>query len=88
MTQETDQEQEQDRQAIFDEIFSKLMDKFGEACQNEKITNAIAIAKHPDFDQPMVFYVAPHIIDAATLMATVLRQVKTQINNDLNTEAE
>jgi hypothetical protein len=86
MTQDVDQES--DRQAIFDETFSKLMDRFGEACQELGIKNAIAIAKADNFDEPMVFYVAPHIVDAAALMAKVLRQVKTEINNNLNTEAE
>ena len=79
---------EQDRQAIFDEKFQKVMDKFGEACMDEGITCAIAVAKHPEFDEPMVFYVAPHIVDAASLMAKVLRQIKTQVMNDLNTEGE
>lgn len=79
---------EQDRQAIFDETFAKLMDKFGESCMAEGITTAIAIAKHPKFEEPMVFYVGQHIIDPAALMATVLRQIKTQVLADLNTEAE
>lgn len=89
MDEAYDSEQEEpSRQAIFDEKFERIMNKFGEACQNEGISTAIAIAKHPEFDEPMVFYVAPHIIDAAAMMAKVLRQIKTQVMNDLNTEAE
>lgn len=74
------------RQEIFEQTFNDLMNKFGEQCEKLDIPCAIAIAKHPDFEDPMVFYRAPHIVEAATMMAQVLRQVKSEILADLNTD--
>ena len=79
---------EQDHQVIFEQTFNDLMNKFGEQCQQHNIECAIAIAQHPNYDEPMVFYRAPHIFDAASLMAKILRQIKTELYDDLNTEDE
>jgi hypothetical protein len=78
--------QKNHRQDIFAETFENLMNGFGEACEKEGVEIAIAIAKHPDYEEPMVFYRAPHIVDAAKLMAEILRQIKGQIFTDLDTE--
>ena len=77
---------EDHRQDIFETTFERLMNGFGEACEKEGIEVAVAIAKHPKFEEPMVFYRAPHVVDAASLMADILRQIKGQLFNDLDTE--
>jgi glutamine amidotransferase PdxT len=64
------------------------MDGFGAACEAEGVTVAVAIAKHPDIEQPLVFYRAPHIVDAGTLMAAVLREIKTDLVISLDTEPQ
>ena len=76
------------RQDIFEATFKMLMNGFGAACEKEGVEVAIAIAKHPDFEEPFVFYRAPHIVDAASLMAKILRQVKSEIFSDLDTEPQ
>ena len=72
------------RQDIFDAQFQTLMDGFGEACETHHVETAIAIAKHPEKDEPIVFF-RGHLIDAATLAASVLRQIKRQLDEQLNT---
>jgi|GEM_PF-3486555 len=83
---ENSDSQENRRQDMFEETFQTLMNGFGEACEKEGVEVAIAVAKHPDFKQPMVFYKAGHIVDAASLMAEILRQIKTELFADLDTE--
>ena len=78
--------QEPNRQEIFEQTFNNLMNGFGEQCEKYDIPCAIALVKHPDFEDPMVFYRAPHIVDAAALMAQVLRQIKSDISADLDTD--
>ena len=77
---------EPSRQEIFEQTFNDLMNGFGKQCEQHDIQCAIAIAKHSDFEEPLVFYRAPHIVDAATLMAQVLRQVKNELYADLDTD--
>lgn len=78
---------EKSRQDIFEETFQSLMHPFGEACDEHGTTVSIAIAMHPDHEEPFVFYRAPHIVDAATLMASVLKSIKSQILEDLDTNS-
>jgi hypothetical protein len=78
---------EDSRQDIFDEQFQALMDGFGEACEEQNIEVAIAIAKHPSKEEPIVFF-RGHLVDAASLAAGVLRQIKQQVFEQLNTEAK
>ena len=77
-----------DSQKIFEQTFSKLMDGFGAACEAEGVKIAVAIAQHPKIEQPLVFYIAPHIVDAGALMATILREIKTDVNTSLDTEPQ
>ena len=77
---------ENHRQDIFEEKFQALMNGFGEACQKEGVNVAITIASHPELDQPIVFYRANHIAEAGALMAGVLRQIKSELFADLDTE--
>lgn len=79
---------ENHRQDIFEATFEKLMNGFGESCEKEGVEVAIAVARHPDFEEPFVFYRAPHIVDAASLMAQIMRQVKGQLLADLDTEPQ
>lgn len=81
-----DNESDQNRQDIFEQTFHSLMNGFGEQCEKHNIHCAVALAKHPDFEDPFVFYRAPHIVDAATLMAQILRQIKSELYADLNTD--
>lgn len=76
---------EQDRQAIFEERFSKLMNGFGEACETDNVEIAIAIAKHPEEGEPLVF-VRGGEYDCARLMAYVLKNMKQQIMAELDTD--
>ena len=79
---------ENHRQDIFETTFERLMNGFGEACEKEGVEVGVAICKHPDFEEPFVFYRAPHIVDSATLMAKILRQIKSQIYEDLGTDPQ
>lgn len=76
---------EERRQDIFDEGMQALMDGFGAACEEQGIEVAIAIAKHPQKEEPLVFF-RGHLVDASGLAAGVLRQIKQQIYDQLNTE--
>ena len=75
-------------QKIFEQTFSKLMDGFGEACEAEGVQVAVAIARHPEIEQPLVFYRAPHIVDAGALMAAILREIKTDVIASLDTDPQ
>ena len=75
-------------QEIFEQTFSKLMDGFGEACKAEGVKIAIAIAQHPEVEQPLVFFRAPHIVDAGALMAGVLREIKADVNASLDADPQ
>lgn len=79
---------EEHHQMMFDKTFSKLMDGFGKACEEEGVRIAVALVDHPKYDRPMVFYRAPHIVDAAALMAAILREVKTDVFTSLDTEPQ
>jgi hypothetical protein len=79
--------QENCRQDMFAETFDRLMNGFGKACEKEGVEVAVAIVKHPQHDQPFVFYKGNHIVDAASLMAEILRQIKEQIFADLDTDS-
>jgi hypothetical protein len=72
------------RQGIFDELFQSLMGGFGQACEENGVEVAIAIARHPQIKEPIVFY-RGHIVDAASLSADVLRQIKQEIYEQLST---
>ncbi len=77
--------QEDHRQDIFAAQFQALMDGFGADCEKNNVDLAIAIAKHPERDEPLVFF-RGHIADAAALAASVLRQIKQELFEQLNTE--
>ncbi len=74
-----------DNQAIFEERFSKLMNGFGESCESNNVEIAIAIAKHPNENEPLVF-VRGGEYDCARLMAYVLKSMKQQIMAELDTD--
>lgn len=70
------------RQAIFDERFATLTDGFGQACEQNNVKLAIAIAMHPDETQPMVF-IKGHQFDVAALMARILKILKEDLYSAL-----
>lgn len=82
-TQENDEE---NGQAIFEERFAAAMNQFREVFREMGIDSMITIAKHSEHDEPMVFFSTPHVVDAASLMAGVLRQIKTELYSELDTE--
>lgn len=75
----------EDRQAIFEERFTALMNGFGEACKANNVDIAVAIALHPKEQEPLVF-VRGDEYDSARILAYVLRSMKQQITEQLNTE--
>jgi hypothetical protein len=76
---------EADRQEIFDEHFNALMNGFGKDCEENDVNVAVAIADHPEEEQPVVF-VRGDLLSAAHLLATVLRNMKSQIMELIDTE--
>lgn len=76
----------EDRQRIFEERFATLMNGFGQACEENDVNIAVAIAIHPDEDEPIVFMRGGEY-DAARLLAYVLRRMKQQIATELDTDA-
>lgn len=71
------------RRDIFAERFSATMDGFGEACEKQGVTTAIAIAMHPEEDMPLVF-VRGHEYDVAVLLARMLRSMKEKLGSELD----
>jgi len=78
---------EKSRQEIFDKLSQDLMTKFGQICEEQGVQVALAVAKHPDVDEPVVFY-RGHIVDAASVTAGVLRQVKREVFQQLDTNPD
>lgn len=66
------------RQAIFDARFATLTDGFGQACEREGVTTAVAIAVHPDEPHPIIF-IRGHQYDAASLLARVMRAIRNEL---------
>ncbi len=79
----TQPDQSEDRQGIFDKRFAAIMDIFGEACQQQGITTAIAIAVHPTDNEPMIFLIG-HEFDVAALTGKVLRNLNHQLMSVLS----
>jgi hypothetical protein len=75
-------DRENHRQGIFDERFSALMDGFGAACEANNIELAVAIAIHPDEQNPLVF-MRGSLYENATLLAHFLRILKRKIREEL-----
>lgn len=75
------------KQAIFDERFNELTNGFGEACEKHGIKTAIAIAIHPQEEQPIVF-VRGHHYDVGVVLAAILRNIKEELISGLDTDTE
>ena len=71
------------RQDIFDARYQAVMEVFGKACVDNGVELAIAIAKHPLEQEPMVF-VRGHVYDAACLSSKFLKQFKQTVVEDLD----
>lgn len=70
-------------QGIFDELFSAVMNSFGEACEQKGIGAAIAIAEHPETKKPLVF-VRGHLFDVTALGIKVINQMRAQLLSELS----
>jgi hypothetical protein len=75
------------RQGIFDTRLTAVMTAFGDACDQHGIATAIAIAIHPDDEQPMLL-IRGHQFDATALAARVLRKLQTALIQELNGDQE
>lgn len=77
------------RQTIFDARFANLTDGFGQACEQEGVQTAIAIAIHPGEKHPIVF-LRGHEYDVTVLLSAIQRQLTRSLLAPLdpNYEAE
>jgi hypothetical protein len=71
------------RQDSFDARFAKLTNGFGQACEQEGVEIAIAIAIHPEEKHPIIF-MRGHQYDVGVLLADVLRQFSRRLIGPLN----
>lgn len=71
-------------QRIFAERFNALMNGFGEDCEANKVELAIAIAMHPEENEPLVF-IRGDEYNAARILAFVLKRLKANIMDELKT---
>ena len=78
-------DQKDTAQNIFDDLFHKLMDGFGKACEKEDVEIAFAVAVHPDHPNPIVFY-RGEMLDAMSLAASLLRDYKANLYARLDGE--
>ena len=74
-----------DRQDIFDVVFHRLMDGFGGDCEEHGVKLAFVVAVHPDKHNPMIFY-RGETIDVMSLLASILRDYKTSLYEQLDAE--
>ena len=74
-----------DEQRIFAERFESLTNGFNEACTNNNVDLAIAIAIHPESNRPVI-YARGHNYDIAALLANILRGLKMDLLKELDTE--
>lgn len=72
------------RQDSFDARFTALTDGFGQACEQEGVELAVAIAIHPNEEHPIIF-IRGHEYDAATIIASLLRNLTRRLLAPLNT---
>ncbi len=71
------------RQDSFDARFERLTDGFGQACEQDGVETAIAIAIHPEEKRPIVF-MRGHQYDVAVLLADILREFSRRLIGPLN----
>ncbi len=70
-------------QGIFDANFSAIMDPFGQACEQQGVTLALAIALPKDGTKPVVF-VRGHPFDVTALAVKVIKNLQDQLMQALN----
>lgn len=75
------------RQTIFDARFAKLTDGFGQACEQEDVALAIAIAIHPEEKHPIIF-IKGHEYDIAKLLTSLLKEMTRNLINGLNPDPD
>lgn len=72
-----------DQQAIFDALFAKVMDPFGEACEREGVQLAFGIAIHPNCPRPFIF-LRGHQFDTISLVAKVIKGLQRELIAELS----
>jgi len=70
----------------FAETFEQLMSILSDQLRETSAEQFVVIVKHSEAKEPFVFYGAPHVVDAAALMAGVLREIKKDLFDELDTE--
>lgn len=86
-SEDNDDSSSEENQAIFDQRFNDLTNDFGRACEKNGVETAIAIAIHPEEQHPIIF-VRGHKYDIATLLATILRNLKSEIISELDSNPQ
>lgn len=71
-------------QRIFAERFNALMNGFGEDCETNNVELAVAIAIHPEENEPLVF-IRGDEYHVARILAFVLKRMKANIMDELKT---
>lgn len=71
----------------FDARFAALTDGFGEACEREGVTTAIAIAIHPEEKNPIIF-IRGHQYDVSVVLTDVQRYLVRKLLAPFNPSYE
>ncbi len=69
----------------FEQLFDELTNGFGEACERQSVSTALAIAIHPNEKHPIIF-MRGHKYDVAIILAKVLKSLKAEMQEELNTD--
>lgn len=77
-------EDKKDTQVEFEQRFEFFMSQFRTVCQEAKTPVAIAIVVDQEYSSTPFVYGHGHIFDQATLLSTVLRDMKRKINEELS----
>jgi hypothetical protein len=76
-----------DDNARFEQLFEELTSDFGAACEKHNVNTAIAIAVHPESKHPIVL-TRGHKYDVAIVLARMLKSLKMDMAEELNTDYE
>lgn len=71
--------------AKFEQLFGEMTNDFGAACEKNNVQTAIAVAIHPGSKHPIVF-TRGHKYDIAIILAKILKTIKGEMAEELNTD--
>ncbi|MCK9558605.1 MAG: hypothetical protein M0R50_11285 [Candidatus Cloacimonetes bacterium] len=80
----TEQPQQKDARVEFEQRFNFFMTGFRTVCEEAKVPVAFAIVVDPENPSTPFIYDHGHIYDQASLLATVLRNMKSEINKEIS----